>query len=188
MSPINKNDRRYQRTHALIKETAFSLAEKSGWKKVSVTELTQKADLNRNTFYLHYEAIEDVFDEFEAAIAEEYFGIIESGELPGSLTDEKFFNEFSAFIDRRRENFLTVSKIGRAENLLYKLQKVWKSYYKNHVTDFSVDENEKNIVIQFLSGGMYTFFSSLLEDPMVFDTKKYFFYQAEIINKLMHFS
>lgn len=185
---VNSSDRRYQKTHVLIKETAFYLAEKKSWKKVTVTELTQTANINRNTFYLHYETIEDVFGELETEIAAEYSKIIESGELPDSLTDEKFFSSFSTFIDKRRADISALAKTGREENLLYALQKVWKSYYKNHFLNFSGTDDERNIIIQFLSAGMYTFFSSLIENPDDFDTEKYFFYQSEIIKKLMHFS
>ena len=50
MSVAVSNDRRYQRTHEAILDHAIKLALVGGWKKVSVTRLAEKANINRNSF------------------------------------------------------------------------------------------------------------------------------------------
>lgn len=50
MNESLKSDRRYQRTHELIINNAIKMALVSGWKKVSVTKLAEKVNINRNSF------------------------------------------------------------------------------------------------------------------------------------------
>ena len=46
------------------------LKEKNELKKITVSELVKKADINRGTFYIHYDSIYDVAEEFEAEVIE----------------------------------------------------------------------------------------------------------------------
>lgn len=46
------------------------LKEKKELRKISVSELVKKADINRGTFYIHYDSIYDLAEEFEAEIIE----------------------------------------------------------------------------------------------------------------------
>lgn len=46
------------------------LKEKKELKKIFVSELVQRADINRGTFYIHYDNIYNVAEEFEAEIIE----------------------------------------------------------------------------------------------------------------------
>ena len=46
------------------------LKEKKELKKITVSELVKKADINRGTFYIHYDSIFGVAEEFESEIME----------------------------------------------------------------------------------------------------------------------
>lgn len=54
---MNKNDLRFQKTEALIKNTYLSL-KKHGSTTIKVKELCESAMINKTTFYAHYETIE----------------------------------------------------------------------------------------------------------------------------------
>ncbi len=54
---MNKNDLRFKKTEMAIKEAYMTLKENST-KPVKVTELCEKAMINKTTFYAHYETIE----------------------------------------------------------------------------------------------------------------------------------
>lgn len=57
---MKKEDLRVIKTKISIKESFIELVKKKGYNKVSVTDIVQKANINRNTFYLHYEDKEDL--------------------------------------------------------------------------------------------------------------------------------
>ena len=57
---IKKEDLRVQKTKQLIKEAFIDLIEIKGYNYVSVSDITKRANINRNTFYLHYKDKEDL--------------------------------------------------------------------------------------------------------------------------------
>lgn len=57
---MKKEDLRIRKTKHSIKESFIDLVKKKGYKKVSVTDIVKEANINRNTFYLHYEDKEDL--------------------------------------------------------------------------------------------------------------------------------
>lgn len=52
-------DLRIQRTQKSIKQAFFELIEEEGFDHISVKDITARAMISRNTFYLHYS---DKFD------------------------------------------------------------------------------------------------------------------------------
>ena len=57
-----KEDLRVIKTKQLIKDCFLELIEEKGYSKVTITDITKKAMINRNTFYLHYIDKEDLID------------------------------------------------------------------------------------------------------------------------------
>ncbi len=47
-------DRRVRRTHRLLGEALLSLIVEQDYESISITDITNRADLNRATFYLHF--------------------------------------------------------------------------------------------------------------------------------------
>ena len=58
-------DLRIQKTKAAIKEAFFELRRKKPIEKITVTELSKLAGINKATFYLHYSDIYSLADEME---------------------------------------------------------------------------------------------------------------------------
>ena len=50
----NPTDRRARRTRRLLKESLLELMEEKPFSQISVRDVTDRADMNRSTFYLHY--------------------------------------------------------------------------------------------------------------------------------------
>lgn len=67
----DKVDRRVQRTRQLLSESMQALILEQGYEATTVLEITERANLGRATFYLHYKdkedlllsCLEDVFDD-----------------------------------------------------------------------------------------------------------------------------
>lgn len=55
-----ENDLRVIKTKKAIREAFIALVEEKGYRHVSVSDITQRAMINRNTFYLHYMDKEDL--------------------------------------------------------------------------------------------------------------------------------
>ena len=55
-----KSDLRYRRTEAAIMQAFDELLKGPDSKKITVSALAREADIDRKTFYLHYNSIEDL--------------------------------------------------------------------------------------------------------------------------------
>ena len=63
MKAVQENrtqDRRVRRTRRALREAMLDLMEEKGYDQVTIEELTERADIGRTTFYLHYSAKQDL--------------------------------------------------------------------------------------------------------------------------------
>ena len=60
---MNKSESKYFNTALLMNEALLLLLEKKDYEFITVTEICQKAGVNRSTFYLHYESMDDLLIE-----------------------------------------------------------------------------------------------------------------------------
>lgn len=70
-------DRRARKTRNELKAALTNLLIEKNIKEISVKELTDLADLNRGTFYLHYRDIYDLYEQLQNEIYDELHQIFE---------------------------------------------------------------------------------------------------------------
>ncbi len=85
----NKTDRRIQRTRLALRAALLDLTKEKGYDAISIEEITQRANVGRATFYLHYKDKEDLLLEQFREMANEKVQLI--SEIPFSdwLPDQK---------------------------------------------------------------------------------------------------
>jgi len=86
-----QTDLRILRTKQMLKDAFFELMETDGFGKITVENLTKKAFISRNTFYLHYSDKSDLLSHLEDEVLEEIRQIM--GKLPDELMQSQ--NELS---------------------------------------------------------------------------------------------
>lgn len=72
-----KMDRRVRRTKALLLQGLIRLMSEKDVKDISVKELSDLADINRGTFYLHYNDVYDLLNKVEEELFQEFNEILE---------------------------------------------------------------------------------------------------------------
>src|SRR5690625_1827057 len=60
-----KVDPRVTRTRKLLIEGLKSLIIKEGYRQITVRKIVQQAEVNRSTFYLHFQDKQDILDKME---------------------------------------------------------------------------------------------------------------------------
>lgn len=71
-------DRRIIKTRASIREAFFSLLRSKEQSRITVAELARTANIDRKTFYLHYQSTEDIVREITGEKVEEFNEILRS--------------------------------------------------------------------------------------------------------------
>lgn len=67
-----KEDRRVRRTQKLLKESLVQLMSEKAFKDITIKDITERADLNRGTFYLHYSDTYDLLTAMENGVLEDF--------------------------------------------------------------------------------------------------------------------
>ena len=81
-------DRRIRKTQTALKDGLIELMLEKNINDISVKELTDKVDLNRGTFYLHYKDIFDLLENIEEELLDEFNKILFSHH-PGDNEEER---------------------------------------------------------------------------------------------------
>ncbi len=76
MSASSPLDRRIARTRLAIREALVSLIETKGFDALSVRDITETANINRSTFYLHFQDKFDLLEQTEQEIIQDIQAII----------------------------------------------------------------------------------------------------------------
>ncbi|NLC73120.1 MAG: TetR/AcrR family transcriptional regulator [Ruminococcaceae bacterium] len=67
---MKKEDGRVRYTKMVIRKSFISLLDEKPASKISVKELCERAEINRATFYAHYESIEALYGSIKSELAE----------------------------------------------------------------------------------------------------------------------
>ena len=135
-------NRNARRTRALIEGAFLELMKEKPYTKISVREITEKADINRSTFYLHYQDIYDLLNKIETRITEDIketiFQIRREDYVPGR-------HPFHVLVFRELMQHEEIFRILLSKNgdidFIYKLATTmgeglyqgWSSYYSGHI-------------------------------------------------------
>ena len=158
---MNKNDIRYKKTDIIIKKTFEDCVNKYGFDKTTVSMVCEKADINRHTFYIHYESkydlLDSIFKDFELSVKENEPRIT----FPNYKNAEWFID---AIIDNK-DRFIFLSKCAD-ERMSELFEKVFIYIPSEKMPDDYI-EMKKDIFIQlnikYIIGGALYFVRYWLE-------------------------
>jgi len=126
-----KTDKRILHSKKFIKDALIDLMRTKTIDRISILELCKAADVNRNTFYAHYSTPEDVLDEIEQELVEEFQKVMNSSE-EHRHKDES--NDPLYFLKKNKDvhGVLIRNRSSKLKDLLYRIRlDYYKSYYQN---------------------------------------------------------
>jgi AcrR family transcriptional regulator len=172
--PERNTDRRIHRTRRLIRDAFSELMEEKGFEAITVTDITKKADINRGTFYLHYQDKYDLLEQSEDEILNEIqeitisvFQTIDLSNFP--VTDKPFPFVIKVF-EYFQENAMFLKAIlGPKGTLSFRL-KLKEVFLKN--LSFIQKHKQKSVLvpeeyfISYVAGAHIGVFQQWLEGGM----------------------
>ncbi|MCM1544568.1 MAG: TetR family transcriptional regulator C-terminal domain-containing protein [Ruminococcus sp.] len=149
-----KEDRRIRKTKKALRESLFELLEEKSINQITVTELTNMADVNRSTFYLYYN---DVFDMMEKIQDEIYNVLLECVVKSTSefSEPEDFFKYCVKFLDFCKENHSVCHFVVRNDcnnQLADRIKRAVCDVVPNSAKHFSQDDPRYYLTTFALSG------------------------------------
>src|SRR5690606_30540096 len=106
-------DRRIQRTRKLLRESMLQLFLERGYDDISIQDVTDKANLGRATFYLHYREKDDLLADVMRWQFEEFVSVAPPIISPKTKTvDPKRIQQLFEYAESRYD-FFRILMIGK---------------------------------------------------------------------------
>ena len=106
-------DLRVIKTKRIIKNALIDLMSEKEVSRITITELSERALINRKTFYRHYETISDVVRELEHELISEFADTLRNSNT-SCLDVAGVVADISNLIERRRDYFVKIMKLNPA--------------------------------------------------------------------------
>lgn len=159
---LNKHESKYYNTACLMDEALLSLLEKKEIDFITVKEICAKAGVNRSTFYLHYESVDDLLQEalnymtkkfaqtFQADISNEMNPVAD-----GLLITPKYVLPYLEFLKEHRRVYLAALMRPRVFQADAYSERALKNIIFPILNNFNVPKEEQKFVLAFWVGGMH---------------------------------
>ncbi len=146
----NKEDKRIKYTKMFLKEALIELMHEKPADQISITELCNKADINRNTFYSHFNTVHDVLIMMENDLEEELLNGMNL-QLHSKEVICELFENINKYGSTYRLLLSANGDFGFMENLFNKIEKIVISeFIKDHII---LDDEKMEMLFGFLFFG-----------------------------------
>ncbi|WP_347287899.1 TetR/AcrR family transcriptional regulator [Staphylococcus xylosus] len=167
-------DRRVRKTKNAIKQAFIKLLAEKELERITIQDITTLADINRGTFYLHYEdkylLLSDLEDEILAGLADEtgtYKLVLQDSNLEdfAKIFSEKILKNIILHIQKDIDFYLVIFKLDRKSHLEDKISELM---YANMAENISNKQNISDIPLDYfhsyVSGATISFIKHWVQD------------------------
>lgn len=183
MSRDPQNDLRYIKTEALIRKTFRDMLREMDYAQMSIKELTNRAMINRKTFYLHYSTLDELLGKLQAELYTELLESISNFNIPDDL--EKIVWEMFTFCNKTdsvNEKILCSQgnfPVGKSPGD-YARKLLFSSYYSGQMV-LNRSESERNILDAYLNGSVSFIYSQWIADGRSLPLEKLVRFTTELL-------
>ncbi|MFR7881121.1 MAG: TetR/AcrR family transcriptional regulator [Christensenellales bacterium] len=165
-SNLNKHESKYFNTARYMNEALMHLLETKEYAYITIKEVCEKAGVNRSTFYLHYESMDDLLIESmenmfkELKIKYSYDLEIDEKLKSGTLEDlmlytPEYSKPYLSFIKENKKSFM----VALQHQELFKVEdtfgKLYEDIFEPIMLKFEIPDEEKKYVIKYYISGIH---------------------------------
>ena len=163
---MNKSESKYFNTAVRFDKALLSLLEKKPFEYITVSEICQTADLNRSTFYLHYENTNDLLDETTKYMIDNFISYFpfEKNSITAGFVDcdlqelkyiqDKYLHPYLQFIKENQCLFKSVLSQPKTFDSGAIFQRLFDNIFSPILDRFHYPKNEQNYVMMFYLNGI----------------------------------
>ena len=174
---MKNHESKYYNTALLMNEALLILLEKKEYEFVTVKEICEKAGVNRSTFYLHYESLDDLLEETIANTNKKFQDAFNNKTInPITLPKEELFflkeEELVPYLNFVKEN-KRIYKLMFKYSYIFKGEVKLKEFYDDIVTivfdKYGVTKQERDYVFAYYTSGVVAIIQKWLENDCIED-------------------
>ena len=177
---MNKSESKYYNTALLMDEALLLLLEKKEYEFITVKEICEKAGVNRSTFYLHYQSIDELLFEAIEMINKRFNSSFDNKKInPQTLKKEDLFliddNYLIPYLHFIKDN-KKIYKLIHTNPYLFRKQQAFDKLYNELFSiildKYGVIEEEKEYIFAFFSFGLVAVIQKWIENDCKDDIEK----------------
>lgn len=149
---MKKTDRRIQKTKDAIHNAFIQLIQTKEYHSITITEIASIANIDRKTFYLHYNSIDDVLREFALEAAEAVRIILQENQ---SFEITLFFQGLTKIMEDNIRFYRYISATTSYSFFLNQCKNILKSSLKDSFFAKSdLAENVFDVYSEYIASGI----------------------------------
>lgn len=157
------------RSRRMIREAFLELLDEKEYGKITVTDITNRADLNRSTFYAHYPDVQGVVEEIQDEIINKNMELVKQMKYRNILKDPMpYLNSICTTLE---ENIQLFKKLGHSADVHLHLDKYRMMMAEDIMLHEEIPEEIRNapfftIRIHFFVGGIMNTYQQWAEGKL----------------------
>ena len=185
MKRESQNDLRYIKTESLIQNTFKAILLEMDYSQITIRKLVERAQINRKTFYLHYQNLDDLLVNQQISILSNFFK---------TLPDKWNVDDLEKFI---RKLFLFLANASNVDNKIMSIQghltfckspsdyirEQMFNYLKSYDNFSKCQDYEANIFVSYLYGSFIMIYSQWIIDGRKIPVENMIQFITKLISK-----
>lgn len=167
---MDNHQSKYFQTASLMDEALIVLLEKKEYQCITVKDICDKAGVNRSTFYLHYQNIDDLLTEtlesYQKALSLEYkeeqFKFTESKESFYLFTPD-YVKPYLEFLKKNQKLYVLAIDNPKLFKCDIQFRTLYAKLFSPIMSRFQIPEKEKKYVIAFFITGIHAMINEWLK-------------------------
>lgn len=163
---MNKNESKYFNTAVKMDKALLKLLEKKDFEYITIKEICKEAGVNRSTFYLHYENINDLLKETSDYIIDNFLSYFSANrskiaiDYQNSKLEDLLFitpeylNPYLTYVKENQRIFKTCLKHLNSLNFNTMYNDMFQGIFSPLLARFSLPEKERKYVLKFYLTGI----------------------------------
>lgn len=185
---MNKSESKYYNTACLMDEALLLLLQNKDYGYITVKEICEKAGVNRSTFYLHYETIDDLLNESLSYIFSKFKdkyaadSEIEVDNIPLdklNLVTPEYIIPYLEFLAENKRLFMTATKMPDMFKVGKHFDEIYTKTFNPILERYGVEQGERKYLLAYHINGMYAIIIEWIKG----DCKELFEYIANLLVK-----
>ncbi len=173
---MNKNESKYFNTATKMDQAFLELLEKKDFSYITVKEICAKAGVNRSTFYLHYETVEDLLSESVEYMNEQFLSHMKQDtevfmtrikECPVEqlyLVTPKYLKPYLSYIQEHKRIFYTAITKASTLRLDDSYNRMFRHVFTPILDRYQVPIEDRRYMMAFYIQGMMAIITEWLKD------------------------
>lgn len=153
-------DLRKKKTLRAIKEAFYALRADKNLEQITVTELTQMAEISKATFYLHYRDVYDLSEQLQQEVIQAVFSRIED---PMAILSDAmgFTTQMISALESEKERINPLFSGSQAAALPISIEDHLKKYIFSHAPHLKGNAKVNVYLSYHIHGGYYAYLKNV---------------------------